>query len=100
MLRAGSNACGVATGGQIGGTPSKKKAEAKKGSGIQVFARFRPQNSIEEKNKGHECVQFDQDQKTIAVRTDKDQDLVRSPFPPIFSSLPLLRPIPSAGSIC
>lgn len=56
--------------------PSSKKRE-KKGTGIQVFARFRPQNSIEAKNNGQECVQFDQDEKTIAIRSDKDQDQVR-----------------------
>ena len=54
--------------------PNVKKE--KKGTGIQVFARFRPQNSIETKNKGHVCVQFDQDEKTIGVRDHKDQDQI------------------------
>ena len=50
----------------------------KKGTGIQVFARFRPQNTTEAKNKGHVCVQFDQDEKTIAVKDSKEQDQVKS----------------------
>ncbi|QDZ21637.1 kinesin [Chloropicon primus] len=53
--------------------PSTKK-DAKKGTGIQVFARFRPQNSIEDKNKGHEAIKFDKDEKTIAVMTPEKKN--------------------------
>ena len=53
---------------KAGSSPLKRK----KGSGIQVFARFRPQNKAEIANGGIDSVVFDGDRKTLEVTSDKN----------------------------